>query len=80
MAQHIREATALLTSWFKTLHAAFLPSLIPIPDKSSQAASDAIARRVVRSCARSNLNLQRGCYMTAQDLEARKKALAKHQF
>lgn len=80
MPQHFREAAALLTTWFKVLHAALLPSLIPIPAKSSQAASDAIARRVVRSYARSNLNLQRGRHMTAQELEDRKQALAKHSF
>lgn len=80
MAQHLREATALLTSWLKDLQGALFPSLIPIPAKCSQAASDAIACRVVRSYARSNLNLQRGRYMTAQDIEARKQKLAKHSF
>jgi hypothetical protein len=80
MTQHLRETAALLTSWFKILQGSLFLSLIPVPAKSSQAASDAIARQVVRSCARSNLNLQRGRYMTAQDIEDRKQALAKHSF
>jgi hypothetical protein len=80
MSKHLRCANAFLTRWFKVLQGALFPSLIPIPDNSSQATSDAIARRVVRSYSRSNLNLQRGAYLTAEDLEARKQALAKHPF
>lgn len=66
--------------WMKRLNAAFFPSLIPIPARSSQQASNAVARRLVRTYARSNLSLQRGRYMTAQDLEDRKQQLAKHSF
>lgn len=62
------------------LWSVLFPSLIQIPAKSPQAASNAVALRLVKSYSRTNLNLRLGRYITAEGLEARKLKLAKHSF
>lgn len=59
---------------------ALLPTLLPIPARSTKAAEEAVARNLVRSYARGNVNLQYGRYLTAEQLEARKQKLAQHSF
>lgn len=66
--------------WFRKLFSAILPVRVKIPAHSSQEAAVTIARTVVRSYARGNVNLQRGRYMTSEQLEARKQKLAQHAF
>lgn len=66
--------------WFKKLLRALFPSFVKIPTKNSQELAAEVAHRVVRSYARGNVNLQRGRYMTADQLEARKRQLAHHTF
>ncbi len=59
---------------------ALLPTLLPIPDRDTKAAKDAVAHGLVCSYARGNVNLQDGRYMTAEQLEARKQKLAQYSF
>jgi len=66
--------------WFKIFFRALFPSLVTIPAKTSKAAAMALAHNLVRSYARGNVNLQRGRYMTSEQLEARKRELAQHSF
>lgn len=66
--------------WFQKLFRALFPARVEIPAYSSQDTSSAVARSVVRSYARGNVNLQRGRYMTSEQLEARKQKLAQHAF
>ncbi|GFM88261.1 hypothetical protein PSCICO_36600 [Pseudomonas cichorii] len=66
--------------WFKMLLRALLPTFAPIPEKRSIEADAVVAHKIVRSYARGNVNLQRGRYMTADKLEARKRQLALHSF
>lgn len=63
----------------RVIHA-LLPSLTVIPANTSEVTQQAVARRLVRSYSRSNLNLQRGRYLTAEQLEKRKRKLANHTF
>ncbi|MHA5986297.1 hypothetical protein ACVSMR_05665 [Pseudomonas aeruginosa] len=56
---------------------ALLPSLVSIPAKAD---ADVVARKLVRSYARGNVNLQYGRYLTSKQLEARKQKLAQHSF
>lgn len=56
------------------------PSLVIVPKDTAAATSKALAHALVRSYSRSNLNLQRGRYVTAEELEDRKRQLAKHSF
>lgn len=66
--------------WFRRIIRALFPSLIVIPANTSEVTQKAVAQRLVRSYSRSNLNLQRGRYMTAEQLEDRKRQLANHTF
>ena len=66
--------------WLRRIVRALLPSLVVIPANSSEVTQTAVAQRLVRSYSRSNLNLQRGRYVTAEQLEDRKHQLAKHSF
>lgn len=66
--------------YLKRLVRALLPGLAKIPAKCSDQVKSDIARTVVQRFARGNLNLARGRYQTAADLEARKKRLALHSF
>lgn len=66
--------------WFRRLIEALLPSLVVIPANTTEVTQKAVAQRLVRTYARSNLNLQRGRYVTAEQLEDRKRQLAKHSF
>jgi hypothetical protein len=69
-----------LRMWLSRLVAALYPTLIPVPVKTSEARANALAHDLVRRYARSNVNLQKGRYVTAEDLEARKRVLALHSF
>jgi hypothetical protein len=69
-----------MSSKFRRLLDALFPSFVTIPSRTSEAYSKALATSLVRSYARSNLNLQRGRYVTAEQLEDRKHQLAKHSF
>lgn len=66
--------------WFTKLLRALFPTLARIPASTSKAASAAVAAGLVRSYARGNVNLQRGRYVTAAQIEARKQKLAQHSF
>lgn len=66
--------------WLRRIIRALFPSLIVIPANTCEATQKAVAQRLVRSYSRSNLNLQRGRYMTAEQLEDRKRQLANHTF
>ncbi|QVE17365.1 hypothetical protein KGD89_00910 [Pseudomonas cichorii] len=66
--------------WFRKLFRALFPTRVKIPVYSSKEAASSVARNVVRSYARGNVNLQRGRYMTSEQLEARKQKLAQHAF
>ncbi|MEG0869220.1 MAG: hypothetical protein RSG77_19505 [Hafnia sp.] len=66
--------------FLKNLIKALLPSFIKIPAKDAGELSQAIAHRLVRVYARGNSNLQRGHYVTAEQIEGRKKKLAQHHF
>ena len=59
---------------------ALFPSLVTIPTKTSKAAATKVAHDLVRSYACGNVNLQRGRYMTSEQLEARKRRLAQPSF
>jgi hypothetical protein len=65
---------------FRRLLDVLFPSFVTIPARTSEVYSKALATSLVRSYARSNLNLQRGRYVTAEQLEDRKRQLAKHSF
>lgn len=66
--------------WFRRIVRALFPSLVVIPANTCEVTQIAVAQRLVRSYSRSNLNLQRGRYVTAEQLEDRKRQLAKHTF
>ena len=66
--------------WFKKLFRALFPSLVTLPAKSSKEAAAVVAQNLVRSYARGNVNLQRGRFLTSEQLEARKQKLAQHTF
>lgn len=66
--------------WFQKLLRALFPARVAIPAKSSKDVADRVAHDVVRAYARGNVNLQRGRYMTSEQLEARKQKLAQHAF
>ncbi|WP_338923903.1 hypothetical protein V0M98_37460 (plasmid) [Pseudomonas silesiensis] len=64
----------------KRLLNALFPKMVVVPASTSKATSMALANKIVRLYSRSNLNLQRGRYVTAEQLEDRKRQLAKHSF
>ncbi len=66
--------------WFQKLLRALFPSRVAIPAKSSKEAADIAAHNIVCSYARGNVNLQRGRYLTSEQLEIRKQKLAQHAF
>ena len=65
---------------FKALLGMLFPTLVAIPAKTSKTGAAAVAQNLVRSYARGNVNLQRGRYVTAEQLEARKRKLAQSSF
>lgn len=66
--------------WLRRVIESLLPSLVVIPANTTEVTQQAVAQRLVRSYSRSNMNLQRGRYVTAEQLEDRKRQLAKHSF
>jgi hypothetical protein len=80
MAQRCISFQENLRMWLRRLNAALFPSLIPIPVASREAHANALAHKLVRRYARGSSNLQQGRYVTAEDLEARKRNLACHNF
>ncbi|KPX20389.1 hypothetical protein ALQ28_01789 [Pseudomonas syringae pv. delphinii] len=66
--------------WLQKLLRALSPSWVDIPAKSSKEAADIAAHNIVCSYARGNVNLQRGRYLTSEQLEIRKQKLAHHAF
>ncbi len=64
----------------KRLLNSLFPSFVVMPASNTEEASKALAHKLVRSYSRSNLNLQLGRYLTAEQLEDRKRQLAKHSF
>ncbi|KPZ19812.1 hypothetical protein [Pseudomonas syringae group genomosp. 3] len=66
--------------WLQKLLRALSPSWVDIPAKSSKEAADITAHNIVCSYARGNVNLQRGRYLTSEQLEIRKQKLAHHAF
>ena len=69
-----------LFTWFVKLRRALFPSLAIIPKDSTEVAQKAVVQRIVRRYARGNLNLKRGRYVTAEQMEERKRRLANHSF
>lgn len=63
---------------FRRLLCALLPSLVKIPTEKPD--TGLIANMIVRRYSRGNANLQRGRYITADQLELRKRRLAAHTF
>jgi uncharacterized Fe-S cluster-containing radical SAM superfamily protein len=64
----------------KRLLDALFPSFVAIPVITSESASKALVPQLVWSYSRSSFNLQRGRYVTAEQLADRKRQLAKHSF
>lgn len=66
--------------WFRKLLRVLLPTLATLPASNSKASATWVAKGLVRSYARGNVNLQRGRYVTSAQIEARKQKLAQHSF
>ncbi|AXH59673.1 hypothetical protein PLA107_031105 (plasmid) [Pseudomonas amygdali pv. lachrymans str. M301315] len=63
---------------FRRLLRTLFPPLFKIPAKKPD--GGLIAHMIVRRYSRGNANLQRGRYITADQLELRKRRLASHNF
>ena len=63
---------------FSRLLRALFPPLVKIPVTNPD--TGLIANMIVRRYSRGNANLQRGRYITADQLELRKRQLADHDF
>lgn len=62
----------------KRLLRALLPPLVKMPPATPQVDPGAV-RRIVASLSRGNLNLRLGRYVTAEQMEERKRKLAQQQ-
>lgn len=74
------EGRKVFFAWLRKMRRALFPSLAVIPGVTSELAQQAVVRRVVRTYARGNLNLKLGRYVTADQIEARKRQISKHSF
>lgn len=63
----------------KKLLRAIVPTFERVPAKRSEEGKE-VARNLVKTYARGNVNLQRGRYLTKSQMLVRKQNLAKHSF
>lgn len=77
---HVLQGGAEMWLSLRRLFNALFPGFVIVPADTSEVASKALAHELVRSYSRSNLNLKLGRYVTAEQLEDRKRQLAKHSF
>ena len=66
--------------WIKKLLTAFKLSRYKLPAMSNEASGMEVAEKLVQRYSRGNLNLKLGRYVTASQIEARKKKISEHTF
>ncbi|MDU8350450.1 hypothetical protein RYA05_00930 [Pseudomonas syringae pv. actinidiae] len=66
--------------WLKKLLIAFKLTRYKLPAMRNEASSMETAKKLVQRYSRGNLNLKLGRYVTASQIDARKKKLSEHSF
>ncbi|MDT8924760.1 hypothetical protein RBE51_18360 [Pseudomonas taiwanensis] len=64
----------------KKILRALFPSLVEIPSVQARGLDAKLTASLIRRYSRGNLNLFRGRFVTAEQLELRKQKLARHAF